>query len=143
MKPVVPKPDRVDGYRLRAGCLPFSSDGKKILLISSSRDSTTFIIPAGTLEENEFKDPVRGALRETKEEAGVTGSIMDYLGVYTDTLKKKKTHYYAMIVERFLEEFDESAFRKRRWFEISEALQILKKRPLMRTVLDDFVERRK
>mmetsp|Transcript_6147 Transcript_6147/g.6704 ORF Transcript_6147/g.6704 Transcript_6147/m.6704 type:complete len:145 (-) Transcript_6147:90-524(-) len=142
MKPVVPKPDRIDGWRARAGCLLVSADERRVLLISSSSNRNKFIIPAGALELDEFDNPMNGATRETYEEAGVKGSIVCTLGVFENHKKKTRTHFYGMHVEQELKDFPESTFRSRKWFDVSEALKQLEHRPLQQSVLKRFISQR-
>jgi 8-oxo-dGTP pyrophosphatase MutT (NUDIX family) len=43
------------------------------------------------------ESPEDGAVRETLEEAGVIGEVLEKIGVFVDG-KKNRTHYYALLV---------------------------------------------
>jgi ADP-ribose pyrophosphatase YjhB (NUDIX family) len=58
--------------RLVSGCIPILSDGR-ILLISSRKEEKTWSLPKGGWELDESIE--EGAIRETFEEAGVTGIL--------------------------------------------------------------------
>jgi len=139
-KPNAPKPPRDDrGYRHRAGCLPLSKDGTKVLLITSSRDKNKWILPAGTLEEGEH--PTLGAVRETEEEAGVRGVLRHALAlIYDDEKNKSKTHYYIMRVYEEDTDWGEGGFRERCWFTLNDAMEKLSWRPAHKKVLYDYLQ---
>ena len=58
--------------RLVSGCVPILNDGR-ILLISSRKEDSTWSLPKGGWELDECIE--EGAIRETFEEAGVTGTL--------------------------------------------------------------------
>jgi len=71
--------------RMTTGCVPIVRDGR-ILLVSSAKSPKTFIFPKGGWEEDESL-PL-SALRETLEEAGVTGLLGPPLETLTFETKK-------------------------------------------------------
>jgi len=71
--------------RMTTGCVPILSNGR-ILLVSSSKSSDTFVLPKGGWEQDESM-PL-SALRETLEEAGVTGLLGPPLETLTFETKK-------------------------------------------------------
>jgi 8-oxo-dGTP pyrophosphatase MutT (NUDIX family) len=52
----------------------------QILLVSSSNENSSWIVPGGGLEPNE--EPPETAVREVMEEAGVSGRLGVCLGVF-------------------------------------------------------------
>jgi 8-oxo-dGTP pyrophosphatase MutT (NUDIX family) len=64
-----------------AGAVVFrnSNGGRQYLIVSSTTDSTTWVLPKGHIEENETLEAA--ALRELAEEAGVQGEVITKLGV--------------------------------------------------------------
>ena len=97
----------------------------QILLVSSSRTPDRWVVPGGGLEPNE--DSVEAALREVMEEAGVRGQLTRALGSFENAERKHRTTVYVLIVTEELEEWDDSKSigRKRKWFSIEEALDLL------------------
>jgi 8-oxo-dGTP pyrophosphatase MutT (NUDIX family) len=138
-KPVVPKPPRdSDGFKNRAGCVVLSENKKNILLISSNGHSGKWILPAGTLELRE--SPEDGAVRETLEEAGVIGEVLEKIGVFVDG-KKNRTHYYALLTKQIVDDYEECKFRNRSWFPLREAEKELLWRPVQHQVLLTWMAR--
>jgi len=95
------------------------------LLVSSSRTPEKWIVPGGGLEPNE--DSFEAAAREVMEEAGVRGVLARPLGQFENVERKHRTSVYVLIVTEELEEWDDSKSigRKRKWFKIDEALDLL------------------
>lgn len=77
--------DRPLNCRLTTGCIPILPGGR-ILLISSSKSQEVFVLPKGGWEQDESL-PL-SALRETLEEAGVTGLLGPPLPALTYETKK-------------------------------------------------------
>lgn len=74
------------------------SDGKILILRKFSGD---WVLPKGRIEMGETME--EAAMREVKEETGVKGEIVKYIGYirYTYTIRQKKNvsktvHFYAM-----------------------------------------------
>lgn len=82
-------------------------------------------MPGGGLEPNE--DSFEAASREVMEEAGVRGVLSRPLGQFENLERKHRTSVYVLIVTEELEEWDDSKSigRKRKWFSIDEALDLL------------------
>lgn len=97
----------------------------QILLVSSSRTPEKWIVPGGGLEPNE--DSFEAASREVMEEAGVRGRLSRSLGSFENLERKHRTSVYVLIVTEELEEWDDSKSigRRRKWFKIDEALDLL------------------
>jgi 8-oxo-dGTP pyrophosphatase MutT (NUDIX family) len=60
----------------QAGAVVFrrGDDGFRILLVRARKDPSNWIFPKGTIEENETA--AEAAVRESEEEAGVTGTVV-------------------------------------------------------------------
>eukprot|EP01128_Nolandella_sp_AFSM9_P010186 TRINITY_DN7003_c0_g1_i1.p1 TRINITY_DN7003_c0_g1~~TRINITY_DN7003_c0_g1_i1.p1 ORF type:complete len:359 (+),score=107.14 TRINITY_DN7003_c0_g1_i1:79-1077(+) len=144
-KPIVTKPPRdEDGFKHRSGTVPVSQDGNRVLLISSTRHPGKWILPAGTLEIGET--PEIGAVRETEEEAGVSGSLLHNFGPIneskTKSRKKQITHFFVMEVEETLSTFVEQKFRDRAWFSVEDAKRELAWRPYAQELVATYGDMR-
>ena len=126
-----------DGNRLVAGCIPVrkreGSDVIEILLVSSRRDDSKYILPKGGWEQDEGLEDA--AKRETLEEAGVLGTLKASLfllflysiptlhmqgpyGPYSFKSKRSglcKAFMFIMTVEQELTVWDEQKERQRLW----------------------------
>ncbi|XP_046644242.1 diphosphoinositol polyphosphate phosphohydrolase 2-like [Daphnia pulicaria] len=122
-----------DGYRKRAACVCVKeNDHNQILLVSSSNENSSWIVPGGGLEPNE--EPPEAAVREVMEEAGVSGRLGICLGVFENNERKHRTTVYILHVTNELSEWDDSKTigRRRRWFQYEEALaHLTAHKPLM------------
>lgn len=126
------------GARLVAGTVILSRDRNKVLLISSEARPDCWIVPKGGVEKDE-PDPEASAIRETWEEAGVTGKIVRSLGIVEDKRPPKtwpsdttqgalstwpprsEFHFYELEFEAMDDVFPECHKRKRYWATYSEA----------------------
>lgn len=129
-----------DGFRQRAACICFKdSNEEEILLITSSRSSSKWVIPGGGIEPQE--DPGSAATREVWEEAGVKGQIVRFLGVFQNNERKHRTAVFELIVEEIADDWEESRVmgRRRHWFSIEEANDLLSMhKPLQQSYLKLF-----
>ncbi len=106
-----------------AGAVAFRQGrDRSLYLIVSSSDGFHWVLPKGHIEPGE--SPEAAALRELKEEAGVTGEIVDRLPL--QSFKKPKEE---VIVQYYLvrEVASAEALEKRslRWEDEETALQVL------------------
>jgi diphosphoinositol-polyphosphate diphosphatase len=122
------------GFRLRAGCICLSADGGSVLVISSSTRVGAWILPAGGVDPGE--SPRTAALRETVEEAGVTGHHAAFLCWVDDTAKRTRTAVYCLAVATELDEYMERARRSRRWVPLEEAAAALAGAPYAQRMLE-------
>ncbi|UJR10847.1 hypothetical protein I4U23_015035 [Adineta vaga] len=115
-----------DGYRQRAACICIRNEHEDEILLITSRDKTSWIIPGGGIEKNESR--IEAAHRELYEEAGVRGRIIRDLGIVEDTERKRRTNVFVIHVEQEYDEWDErkSYGRQRHWYQLNEALSLLK-----------------
>ncbi|XP_059085209.1 diphosphoinositol polyphosphate phosphohydrolase 1-like [Tigriopus californicus] len=113
-----------DGFTLRAACVCVRDDSEsEILLVSSSANPDRWIIPGGKIETQET--PEYSGMREAMEEAGAVGELGRCLGVFENRERHNRTHVYVLKVNELLDDFDDAKRRKRRWFPIEEAVQVL------------------
>jgi 8-oxo-dGTP pyrophosphatase MutT (NUDIX family) len=82
-------------------------------------------VPGGGLEPNE--ESFQAAARELLEEAGVRGVLSRSLGQFENTERRHRTAVFVLIVTEELDEWydSKSIGRKRKWFQIDEALSLL------------------
>ncbi|CAL8357026.1 unnamed protein product [Lota lota] len=116
-----------EGFKRRAACLCFKNEREdEVLLVSSSRHPDQWIVPGGGMEPDE--EPGGAAIREVYEEAGVKGKLGRLLGVFEHNQDRKhRTYVYVLIVTETVEDWEDSVTigRKRKWFKIDDALQVL------------------
>ncbi|SMN22981.1 similar to Saccharomyces cerevisiae YOR163W DDP1 Polyphosphate phosphatase [Maudiozyma saulgeensis] len=148
------------GARIVAGCVCLTADHSKVLMINSSADRNKWIIPKGGVENDEVVTNADGtidysktAIRETWEESGCVGEIVDKLGFVEDMRPPKEWnnnfkdeihkdniivhpprsefHIFEMQIVKLKEEFPESQKRNRKLASFEEAKQDLinSKRP--------------
>lgn len=115
-----------------------------MLLVSSSAKPKKWVLPKGGVESDE-PDYVSAAIRETWEEAGVTGDITGKLPVVEDMRPPKhwgsmkeddrgvlthpprsEFHFYEMAVEREHDKYPECKERRRCWFTYEDAVRELR-----------------
>jgi len=152
----------VQGERLVAGIVPLSTDGKRVLVIASSRNKG-WVLPKGGWETDEEAD--EAAKREAWEEAGIEVDITRPLGVIPDrtvlqhqqptesgsvngdtgvsdgavgATSKEQTrsnfYFYEANVRKEHDTYPE--MRQRRWLSYHKAAKKLAKRPELLEALD-------
>ncbi|CUM65342.1 uncharacterized protein PRCAT00002977001 [Priceomyces carsonii] len=144
------------GARMVAGCICLDASKQKVIMILSSQHNNRWVLPKGGIEMDEGDDFVVSAVRETWEEAGVEGKILEKLPVVLDSRKKapvlkpgedfdplklipkSEFHFYEMIVYELSTKWPEQKERERRWCTYSEAKHELTKsnRPELIEALD-------
>ncbi|KAM9813246.1 diphosphoinositol polyphosphate phosphohydrolase 1 isoform 1-T1 [Neosynchiropus ocellatus] len=153
-----------DGYKKRAACLCFRSESEEeVLLVSSSRHPDKWIVPGGGMEPEE--EPNVAAAREVCEEAGVKGTLGRLVGVFEVSVRshlplsspksfltasslqnqerKHRTYVYVLIVTEVLDDWEDlvSIGRKREWFKIDDAVQLLQcHKPVQATYFEALQE---
>lgn len=126
-----------DGARMVAGCICLNEAKDKVILILSSVHKGKWVLPKGGIETDEKDDYMLTAVRESWEEAGVEGKILQKLPVVYDHRKKApvikgefdplkpqpKTefHFYELVVDNLEKKWPECNKRERRWCTYSEA----------------------
>eukprot|EP00210_Caulerpa_lentillifera_P003729 g3562.t1 len=145
------------GERLLAGCVPYrvrrdSRDDSELveILLVTRRNGEGWVLPKGGWEDDEV-NVEDAAIRETYEEAGVTG-ILDgpVLGLYRFQSNRRSNgisqtncivRVFAMKVQEQLELWPEASVRKRKWFSIEEA-STLGSYPWMGHAIASLIERK-
>src|ERR687893_1094195 len=109
----------------QAGSIVVRLDGKEpeVLLVTGKRNPKSWIFPKGHIEKGET--PEQAALRETKEEAGVVGTLIGPAGTLEYGFLGARAR-----VEYFLVQFTREASqpedgRQRTWCDLDEALERL------------------
>ncbi|CAF2198692.1 hypothetical protein BRARA_G03260 [Brassica rapa] len=134
------------GYRQVVGCIPYryKNDGEiEVLLISAQKKGKGMLLPKGGWEIDESIE--EAALRETMEEAGVTGHLEETLGKWQYQSKRHSMVHdgfmFPMLVSEQFEQWPESGFRQRKWVCLSEAIDLCQNW-WMREALDAFIDRK-
>ncbi|KAI8878970.1 hypothetical protein K501DRAFT_257622 [Backusella circina FSU 941] len=127
-----------DNVRQVAGCIPIDVKNQRILLISSRKNKNTWVVPKGGWEKDETQK--HAAQRETWEEAGIKGTIVQHLGVFEERTAKKnllKAHHwiYEMHIIELAKKFPEKKKRERRWFSYEEALAATREHPYIQEAI--------
>ena len=128
-------------YRAQVGALPVrrGHDGIEVLLVTS-RETRRWIIPKGW--------PMKGrkdhdaAAQEAAEEAGVVGKVHKHpIGAYTyqkrlaNRLDPCRVMVYLLEVETHLESWREGDERKRQWFSLAQAANMVSEPKLALLIL--------
>jgi 8-oxo-dGTP pyrophosphatase MutT (NUDIX family) len=109
----------------QSGAIVVRVDGKepRVLLVTARRNPKNWIFPKGHIEKGETAE--RAALRETKEEAGVVGTLIGPAGVLEYGFLGARAR-----VEYFLVQFAREAGppedgRQRSWYRLDDARERL------------------
>ncbi|CAF3800072.1 unnamed protein product [Adineta steineri] len=115
-----------NGYRQRAACICIRNEREDEILLITSRDKASWIIPGGGIEQNE--STIEAAHRELYEEAGVKGRIIRDLGIFENLERKRRTNVFVVYVEHEYDDWEEKRLfdRQRHWFQLKEAFSLLK-----------------
>ena len=134
-----------EGDYNQSGVIPFrKKDGKKELLMITSRGGKKWIFPKGIVEPD--MTAVESAAKEAFEEAGVKGEIYPKLiGIY---IYKKwgdqcRVQVFLMRVNELLKEWPEAYFRQRMWVSFEEAKKLVKSGELRKILyqVPDIIDR--
>ncbi|ESQ27831.1 hypothetical protein EUTSA_v10019174mg [Eutrema salsugineum] len=136
------------GYRQVVGCIPYrykkDCGGEiEVLLISAQKKGKGMLLPKGGWEIDESME--EAALRETIEEAGVTGQLEETLGKWQYKSKRHSMihdgYMFPLLVSQQFERWPESDFRHRKWVCLSEAIELCQNW-WMREALEAFISRK-
>ena len=109
----------------QASALPFRIYKNKLqFLIITSRSGKKWIIPKGIIESGDTDRYT--ALKETQEEAGVSGKVLqNSIGsyVYEKWNSICTVTIFPLKVTKVHDQWDESGFRKRRWVSAKRAVK--------------------
>lgn len=119
------------GVRERAGCVPLRLvDGVvQVLLIESSSKPGIFVFPGGGVEKGETA--AEAAVRELREEAGVSGKIVCELSPHVDKESATSTRRFAVAVDSVDVQWEEN-WRRRLWLSVDNVDALLSPKPLHR-----------
>lgn len=114
--------ERRAGKIRQAGAIAVRRHGARLrfLLVRSRRQPENWIFPKGHIEPGE--DPESAALRELREEAGVAGTLLDYVGP-VEFLRggdRVQVDYFAV---RYSGSVPPDEQREKRWLDLEEALE--------------------
>ena len=116
----------------QAGAIPFrrEADHLSFCLITTS-DGAKWGFPKGIIERGDT--PPTTALKEAREEAGLSGRIVGGpIGWFRQTKwgETFAVEVYLMEVERVDDIWDERTMRRRRWCDAGQALSLIRGRPV-------------
>ncbi len=116
----------------QAAAIPYRVRNDKVeILILTSRNKKKWIIPKGIIEKKH--SAALTALKETEEEAGVTGHISgEVVGVYTYEKWGGicRVKVFPLHVTKVFDKWDEMEFRQRKWVKAKEAITKVKPKKL-------------
>jgi len=125
----------------QASALPFRIYKNKLqILLITSRNGKRWIVPKGIIEPGDSDRYT--ALKETLEEAGVTGKILKKaIGVYSYEKWNSicDVKLYPLKVTDVYDKWDESHFRKRRWINAKRAIKKVEPKEVA-NLIKDFVK---
>ncbi len=126
--------------------------GKVLLLYKNFKNKYDgWVLPKGTVEEGEEYEET--ALREVKEESGVSGSIVKYVGksrysfTANDDVVEKSVHWYLMQADSFYcrpqreEDFYDAGFYK--YHEAFHLLRFPNERQIMEQAYSEYMDLKK
>jgi 8-oxo-dGTP pyrophosphatase MutT (NUDIX family) len=107
----------------QAGAIVFRTDGAdpEILLVTAKRNPKAWIFPKGHIEKGET--PEQAALRETREEAGVTGELIGPAGILEYGFLGAKARVEYFLIHYKKEAGPPENGRRRTWCKLDEALE--------------------
>ncbi|XP_010537505.1 PREDICTED: nudix hydrolase 4 [Tarenaya hassleriana] len=140
------------GFRQVVGCIPYrykknNIDGNDVeeieVLVISAQKGKGMLFPKGGWEIDESME--EAALRETIEEAGVTGQLEEKLGKWQYKSKRQNVihegYMFPLLVSQQFESWPEAEIRQRRWVKLSEAREVCQNW-WMREALEEFIKRK-
>ncbi|KAL1216864.1 Nudix hydrolase 21 [Cardamine amara subsp. amara] len=136
------------GYRQVVGCVPYrykkhESGEIEVLLISAQKKGKGMLLPKGGWEIDETME--EAALRETIEEAGVTGQLEESLGKWQYKSNRHSmihdSYMFPLLVSEQFERWPEADIRQRKWVCLSEAMELCQN-SWMREALEAFINRK-
>jgi 8-oxo-dGTP pyrophosphatase MutT (NUDIX family) len=97
--------------------------GLSVLLVRAKKDPSLWIFPKGHIEPGET--PEAAAVRETQEEAGVTGELVGAVGEPLEFLSGRELVRVRYYLIRAVSESASPEGREKRWFDLDAARQVL------------------
>jgi 8-oxo-dGTP pyrophosphatase MutT (NUDIX family) len=129
--------DRSPKTRLQYGAVPYrvTEGGEVEVLLVTTRETGRWIVPKGWPMKN--TKPVKAALREAYEEAGVMGKGGRTIGAFNYVKamafgrdRPCRVELFPMLVTEELEEWPEMSERVRRWFSSEAAAEAVQEEDL-------------
>lgn len=104
------------------------------MIVTARRRRKRWILPKGTVEEGE--EPSEAALREVREEAGVTGTIVRHASTvrYNTRRGRVQVEYYLIRYRRAVDGGDEE--RRTLWCAVEDAIRMLTYASARRVLLE-------
>jgi len=129
----------------QAGCVPvqLGPDGWQVLLVSTRKHGDVWVFPKGGVKKSEKRKVA--AVRETREEGGVTGTLGAKLGTFE--FKHGPQKMWLLYVDTVLGDDDpawaERANRPRRWVSLADAPALLSPDPVDAVAAGERARRRR
>jgi 8-oxo-dGTP pyrophosphatase MutT (NUDIX family) len=123
---------------IQSAVVPYRISGSELeILLITSLKKKKWIIPKGYVEYS--LTPFESAKKEAFEEAGITGSneteeIGEYLAGKNEN--KKLVKVFLMKVLGQSDDYPERNLRKRKWFSINEAIQIVENESIKKILMN-------
>ncbi len=113
-------------YR-QAAVIPYRVHEERVeIALVTSQSGKRWVMPKGSLDDGE--DAMDAAVRETEEEAGLIGELVEQpIGRYRYTKQNDRYHVdvYLMRVTVVLDSWVEAGYRRRRFMPVEDALTLL------------------
>ena len=109
----------------QAGAIVFRTEGDRttVLLVRSKKDPAIWVFPKGHIDDGESEEET--AIRETWEEAGVTGTLGDAVGAPLEFDSGQEPIRVQYFVMRATSDLPSPEGRDKRWLTVDEALATL------------------
>jgi 8-oxo-dGTP pyrophosphatase MutT (NUDIX family) len=121
---------------VQAGGIVFRSDNgePKVLIVTGRRRRKRWVLPKGIVEEGEKASDA--ALREVREEAGVTGSIVGRAGTVTYNTRQGRVRVEYFLIRYRRATNGKSEKRETRWCAVEDAIAMLTYASARRVLLE-------
>ena len=114
-------------YKKQAGCVPVrGGKGDLKVLLVTNKSGKHWVLPKGTVKKSEQDH--EAAVRETEEEAGISGDVVGPLGLYFDHKKGYAIQFFTLQVTKEEQSWSEDSRRERKWCSIDKAISTVKKK---------------
>jgi 8-oxo-dGTP pyrophosphatase MutT (NUDIX family) len=109
----------------QAGGIVFRKEGDRlsVLLVRSKKDPAIWVFPKGHIDPGETAEQT--ALRETYEEAGVTGELLAPVGAPLEYEWDGRTYSVSYFLIRFAAESPSPEGRDKQWLSVDDAVKTL------------------